>query len=273
MSKADLPWAQPRRPTTDDRHLGCAVVWRSHRWTPRQSAPRQSESRSRMDPAHFERLLVREVWQKTAQPVRQHRLSRTRLPYEQKVMTAGCRDLERPPGDQLAPHICKVRSAALFADVGFALLDPRPWAIAPQRCDQLNKGARTVDRAIVDECSLACTVECNDHATIPRSTYRRDAWNHSGNGPHTSVKSQLPNERSPFYCLRGQLSTRDEQAQSNRQVETRATLSHPRRSQVYRDASQWPGKSARQQSGPDAIARLADCGVRKSDHCESGEAI
>ncbi len=89
-----------------------------HRRALRQTTCRQSKSGSRMDTAHFERLVASERRKKPAQSSGEHRLTRARWTYEQNVVTPGSGDLERAPRDDMAAHVHKVRSARGLSSVG-----------------------------------------------------------------------------------------------------------------------------------------------------------
>ena len=67
-----------------------------------------SNAGDRMDHRDFQKLARGERRQDRRQPLRQHRLARAGRAAHQKIMAAGCRDLERPLGALLSLDVAQI---------------------------------------------------------------------------------------------------------------------------------------------------------------------
>ena len=113
VGQRDLAGPEPRRPATDDGHLGGAVVGGTKRRSRREHR-RRGGTGGGVDSEHLERLVAGEIGEDPGEAVGEHGLARARCPHQQQVMTPGGGDLESTPGDQLTPDVEEVGLAAVL---------------------------------------------------------------------------------------------------------------------------------------------------------------
>jgi hypothetical protein len=181
MSKTDLSWTKPRRAASDYRYFRGAVVRGSHRGALRQTALWERKARRRMDAAHLERLVASKRRKKPAQSRGEHRLARTGGTYEEDVVTAGGRDLECAPSNDVAAYVCKIRSARGLPSTRSQRLDRRPWTSTPQSSDEFGQVPRPANLTTPGESRLSSAGICNDDSSVSRGSDRSHKRNNARN--------------------------------------------------------------------------------------------
>jgi hypothetical protein len=220
----------------------------------------------------FQRLVERQRWQNPGHPARHHRLAGPWCADEQQIVTAGRRDLERAPGEQLSANVRQVQRAV-------------PCRGRRRYRSGRHHGSRLVERAHrVDKRRHREHVESGDDRRFAGVRRRQEDAGEpvtpggSGDGQNTAgavnraVERQLAEQHQicdvpPLHDAGGRENTK-----GNRQVEGRPDLGHVGRGQVDRDLVRWKLEAGIADRAPHAIAAFADARVGQADHRERREA-
>ena len=111
----------------------------------------------------------------------------------------------------------------------------------------------------------------NDHRVGPGGAKRVDQREHARHWADRPVEPQLAEDADPVEDAVGQLAGGGDEAEGDRELESRAGLANTTRREVHRDPLERELDRGRQQRRAHALARLADCGVRQPHDVIAGK--
>ena len=269
MRERDLARTCPPAATADERGGGSGVVRRSER-TPTHEMATERDARSRVDAGDLQRLRVRQRREDRAEPSRQHRLARAGRSAEQEMVSACSCDLERLASERQTAHVGEV-DHLVVEHAGGGVVGRRdrwipvgPGFLALQARPQLTQGARRPHPYVADQFGLGGVGERHDHRRRAGACQRIDQCEGARHRAHRAVEAQLAEHRDTVEHTRGQCFVGAEHAEGHRELQPRAGLAHPARSEVDRDAVLRP-RQARRQALRRARARVTRARRRRAD--------
>ena len=185
-------------------------------------------------------------------------------------------DLQRASRAREPTHVGEIHG--LVVEVGLGALRGagrrrlRPFGFALQACAQLRDRARRAHLHAVHERRLGDVGRGHDHRARPGGAERVDEREDAGHRADRSVEPQLAEHADLVEHSVRELARGGDETEADRELESRAGLANPARREVDRDPLLRELEVRRQQCGADALARLADRGVRQPDDVIAGEA-
>ncbi len=264
--------AEPRtRSTAHDGRRGSTVVRRPKRRRCNETASGQPGPGDGVDARHLERSLGIERGQDPGESSREHRLSDSRRPREQEVVTAGGGDLECPTCTLLPANVGEIRRGSSRVGV--------EWRRACGRfsvtSEVLGRLGQVPDRHGIDACEddLRSGLGGANDAREPGRSGSLGRRKRSGNGPKPTVKRQFTDRRVTRKTAGRKLLGGSENREGDRQVESRSLLSQIRRCEIDRDApSRRPLEFRRGDPASHSLLRLLARSVGEPDDAEGGHA-
>ncbi len=127
-----------------------------------------------------------------------------------------------------------------------------------------------MDRTSADERGLVDVAQRHDQAEGRGGVGQRD---HARHVTQRTIEPELPAEGEALRARRTQLTGGDEEPHGDREIESGAAFSQPRRRKVDDRPTERPREAAGQQRGTDTISSLSHRGVREPHNGEAGEAV
>ena len=237
----------------DDRRRRRAVVRSAERPPGDQRPLGREQPGDGVDPHHLERLARLERRQDRRQPARRASSCPSGRAREQKVVTAGGRELERAPGALLAADVGQVGRVGLGppsgGSAGGGRSSPRRYATASARC---RTGTASTPASAASRRRLGRAEEPLEPGS-PRALGDRERAAHR---PHPSVERELADRGVLSEPLGRNLPRRRQHRERDREVEARAFLAQARRREVDGDPLQRPLELRRADPAADAMLRL-----------------
>jgi hypothetical protein len=218
---------------------------------------------------HRQRLFGRQRGQQAGQALGQHGLARARRTHHQEVVPPGRRHLEHVAAQGLSPDIGQIGDLGRRRG-GLRRWDGRPVGPGAQDLRQLGQRGHPVRGVAPDQRGLPGIAERHDQLERCRGIRQGD---HARDMAQRAVEAELATECERARAVRGKLARGHQHPHGDGQVQTGASLTHPRGSQVHRDPAQRPGQPTREESRPHAVARLAHGGLGQTHDGETGQAV
>ena len=270
VREADL--AGPRdRAAARQRHVGHGVMRRAERTRAHQAHARRQQAGDGVNRRHLQRFLEIERRQDPGRALGHHRLAGAGRTREQDVVPAGGGNLQRPARELLTAHVGEVavnQLGALAARVrrqgdGVRVVERRPRPPSATERDRTPARRRPPPRRRSSRAAAGRGTAAS--APWPRSAAPRAP-------PGCRRRATAPQDQDVVDVAPRDDAGRRQHAERDRQIERRPRLSHVRGREIDGDAM--PGELvARIPNGAaDAIAALADAGIRKPHHREARQA-
>jgi hypothetical protein len=260
-------------PPADHRHVADRVVW-APEGPLREKAPVGPQQAG--DAVHLRGLqsfLEGGFRKDRGEPAREHRLARPGRPDQQHVVPAAGGDLERPLRVLLPPDILQVqaRHPPCLAVRKPARRLRIEIALPIQELDDLLQVAHGMDRDAFRDRGLTRVLP-GDEEPVESGPARRDGRRkRPGRALHPRLQAQLTEQQVAGEPVRLDASPRGEDADGNREVETRSLLAKIGRRQVDGHTAHREGIAGVLDCGPHAIAALLHGAARQPDDAELRE--
>ncbi len=220
-----------------------------------------------MDLGGFQSLLEAHGRKDGGKPPGQHGLSGPWWPDHQDVVGARRGDLEGALGRCLGSHIGEVDLLSLplrhqRADIG-ARGDELPFA--REMCADLAQRARATDLESFDHRGLRQILVGDQNATAPGGSGGERHRERAPDRAQVALQSHFADDEVFVEAVMRELIARDEQAHSDRQVETGAALSNVGWGQIDRDPFEGERIARVGKGRTDALAPLPHRPVREPD--------
>jgi hypothetical protein len=122
----------------------------------KQSRAGRQQTGDRMDRRRFERFFERQRRQDSRYTARHHRLACARRADHQRIVSAGCRDLERPPTERLPVNVREITILTIDGWCGLGRLDDRSkLRRIVERVDRFQQRSHGIQFETLDDRRLA----------------------------------------------------------------------------------------------------------------------
>ena len=189
------------------------------------------------------------------------------------MVSARCRNLECQTSRWLTPHIGKVgRWLLVLAQLTIGRIRPRRFAV--ERMHHFTQEAGNSHTLTDHTLRLAETAD-RHHRThtdgVDRRAHRGDHRCHPADTAQAAIEAEFTHEAHPFEGRQLDLLTGCQKADSDGQIEARATLTLAAGSQVDGDPARRPAQPTGQHCGAHPVARFATRFVGQTDDLERGQ--
>ena len=274
MGEAHL--AGPRiRPAADQPRVRDGVVRRPERPARDERLSQRQNSGDRMNLGRLQRLVEAHLGEDRRKASRQHGLAGPRGTDQQDVMPARRRDLERPLGMRLPPHLREINVVlrplgeqarevhTRLGELGAGVEEIRDLGQVP-RTEHADAGDDARFREVLPRQHQRLQLGCSGGERHGQRAAHR---------PDRALQPQLPQHRDPAQPLARDLLGGRKHAQRNGQIEGRTPLADVGGGQIDRDALQGERVARVRERGVHALAALLDGALRQPDGDERGEPV
>src|SRR5439155_18095313 len=224
----------------------------------------------RPDGRRFDHLIARQRGQDRGQSSRQHRLSATWWAYQQHVVGAGGRDLERALGVSLPANVREIEIVRGRREGGRGRRE-RHRVCAVQEIDGVAQGRRGEDLEIVDRERLHVVGERHHERADVLAPAREPDGEHPAHALNLAVQRQLAHDGKWTDAPVDDDPGGRENTERDRQIERGALFAKVGGSQVDRDSLGRERKAGVSDGRAHALAALAYGRVGKTDRREHGQ--